>query len=125
MESNRTEQNKETPVGIGVEMKIHSLAKIAIGLGAVGGVYLLIQKRRNASSMATASAAPMHGFVRSGFEAVREAFIENFVRRREIGAACCVYHNGEKVIDLWGGVRNKTTGEPWEEDTMALGYSAD
>jgi len=43
MESNRTEQNKETPVGIGVEMKIHSLAKIALGLGAVGGVYLLIQ----------------------------------------------------------------------------------
>jgi CubicO group peptidase (beta-lactamase class C family) len=124
MESNRTEQNKETPVGIGVEMKIHSLAKIAIGLGAVGGVYLLIQKRRNASSIATASPASIHGFVNSGFEAVREAFVENFVRRREIGAACCVYHNGEKVIDLWGGVRNKTTGEPWEEDTMALVYSA-
>ena len=24
--------------------------------------------------------------------------------------------NGEKVVDLWGGVRNKTTGEPWNEE---------
>ena len=37
---------------------------------------------------------------------------------------CCVYHKGEKVVDLWGGVRNKATGEPWEENTMALVYSA-
>jgi CubicO group peptidase (beta-lactamase class C family) len=27
------------------------------------------------------------------------------------------------VVDLWGGVRNIATGEPWEEDTMALVYS--
>jgi CubicO group peptidase (beta-lactamase class C family) len=54
---------------------------------------------------------------------VREAFIENFERREELGAACCVYHRGEKVVDLWGGVRNKATGEPWEEDTMALVHS--
>lgn len=59
-----------------------------------------------------------------GYEAVREAFAENFARRREIGAACCVYHNGEKVVDLWGGVRNHATGEPWQRDTMALVYSA-
>jgi CubicO group peptidase (beta-lactamase class C family) len=63
------------------------------------------------------------GFVKPGFEAVREAFIENFERRNELGAACCVYHHGEKVADLWGGIRNKSTGEPWEEDTMALVHS--
>jgi len=34
-----------------------------------------------------------------------------------------VYRHGEKVVDLWGGVRNKATGEPWEEDTMVLVYS--
>ncbi len=63
------------------------------------------------------------GFARPGFEAVRDAFIENFERRGELGAACCAYHRGEKVVDLWGGVRNRATGEPWEEDTMALVYS--
>jgi CubicO group peptidase (beta-lactamase class C family) len=54
---------------------------------------------------------------------VREAFLENFERRGELGAACCIYHHGEKVVDLWGGIRNKATGEPWEEDTMAIVYS--
>jgi CubicO group peptidase (beta-lactamase class C family) len=58
--------------------------------------------------------------VSPGFEPVRAAFAENFSRRHELGGACCVYHRGEKVVDLWGGVRHKSTGEPWEEDTMVL-----
>jgi len=60
------------------------------------------------------------GFVKPGFEAVREAFIENFAKRDELGAACCMYFQGEKVVDLWGGIRNQATGEPWEEDTMVF-----
>ena len=63
------------------------------------------------------------GTVKHGFEDVQEAFIDNFTKRNELGAACCVYHRGEKVVDLWGGVRNKSTGEPWEEDTMVLVFS--
>ena len=63
------------------------------------------------------------GHVKPGFEAVREAFVENFARRNELGAACCIYYCGEKVVDLWGGVRTKLTGEPWEEDTMVCVYS--
>ena len=60
------------------------------------------------------------GFVKIGFEAVRKAFIENFEFRHDLGAACCIYYRGEKVVDLWGGIRNKVTGEPWQENTMAL-----
>jgi CubicO group peptidase (beta-lactamase class C family) len=63
------------------------------------------------------------GFVKPGFEAVRETFVENFERRNELGAACCAYRRGEKVVDLWGGIRNKATGEPWEEGTMVIVYS--
>ena len=66
----------------------------------------------------------IQGNVSPGFEAVREAFAENFVRRRELGGACCAFHRGEKVVDLWGGIRNKQTGEPWEQDTMVIVYSA-
>jgi CubicO group peptidase (beta-lactamase class C family) len=66
----------------------------------------------------------IEGQVSAGFEAVRAAFAENFSRRHELGGACCVYHRGEKVVDLWGGVRNKATGEPWEADTMVVVYSA-
>jgi len=70
------------------------------------------------------SEAIIHGFAGSGFEAVHEAFADNFSRRHELGAACCIYQNGKKVVDLWGGIRNKATGEPWEEDTMVLVFSA-
>lgn len=62
----------------------------------------------------------IHGHVSRGFEAVRNAFTENFLQRRELGGACCAYVRGEKVVDLWGGVRNKHTGEPWEKDTMVV-----
>jgi CubicO group peptidase (beta-lactamase class C family) len=64
------------------------------------------------------------GLVSRGFESVREAFAANFARRDELGGACCVYHRGEKVVDLWGGIRHKETGEPWEHDTMVIVHSA-
>lgn len=73
--------------------------------------------------MDTSQQNSIEGHVSAGFEAVRDAFVENFSRRHELGGACCVYHRGEKVVDLWGGVRNKSTGEPWQEDTMVLVYS--
>jgi CubicO group peptidase (beta-lactamase class C family) len=101
-----------------------TLTKAMIGLTAAGAALVLAQKKRNAAAEAARRPAAVHGTVSAGFEAVREAFAENFAERREIGAACCVYHKGEKVVDLWGGVRDLATGEPWREDTMALVYSA-
>jgi CubicO group peptidase (beta-lactamase class C family) len=74
--------------------------------------------------MAAIATSTVEGHVSQGFEAVREAFEENFTRRAELGGACCVYHRGRKVIDLWGGIRNKATGEPWERDTMVVVHSA-
>ncbi len=74
--------------------------------------------------MSKVQSSTISGFVKPGFEAVRAAFVENFTRRHELGAACCIYYQGEKVVDLWGGVRNKATGDPWEEDTMVLVFSA-
>ena len=66
----------------------------------------------------------VEGHVSAGFEAVRDAFSDNFRRRHELGGACCVYYQGEKVVDLWGGIRNKVTGEPWDRDTMVVVHSA-
>ncbi|RDE11391.1 MAG: EstA family serine hydrolase [Candidatus Thorarchaeota archaeon] len=71
----------------------------------------------------TTENSTISGFVKTGFEAVREAFVKNFQLRNELGAACCIYYKGEKVVDLWGGIRNEATGEPWEEDTMVLVWS--
>lgn len=105
-------------------MKMKTLTRAAIGLTAAGATYALVQKRRHALASEVSPAAEIHGFVNNGYEAVRDAFAENFARRREIGAACCVYHKGEKVVDLWGGIRNHATGEPWQRATKALVYSA-
>jgi CubicO group peptidase (beta-lactamase class C family) len=74
--------------------------------------------------MRTVAPSVVEGHVSRGFEAVRDAFEQNFARRGELGGACCAYYRGEKVVDLWGGVRNKVTGEPWEPDTMVVVHSA-
>ena len=65
----------------------------------------------------------IEGYAAAGFEKVRDVFADNFSRRQELGGACCVYYRGEKVVDLWGGLRNEATGEPWEQDTMVIVYS--
>ena len=65
----------------------------------------------------------IEGSVSKGFEPVREAFVENFTRRGELGGACCIYQDGEKVVDLWGGVRDRASGEPWRADTMVVVHS--
>jgi CubicO group peptidase (beta-lactamase class C family) len=111
----------------GVAVKINALTKTVIGVSAfsaVGAAYVLAQRKKHVLKSDVKAGVKIHGFVNNGYEAVRRTFAENFIRRREIGAACCVYHRGEKVVDLWGGVRNNLTDEPWEEDTMALVYSA-
>lgn len=64
------------------------------------------------------------GHAEPGFEAVADAFAENFASRKELGAACSMYVDGAEVVDLWGGIRNRKTGEPWEQDTMVIVWSA-
>jgi CubicO group peptidase (beta-lactamase class C family) len=82
----------------------------------------------NAQPSAARGPAHQHreigGFVYPGFEPVRDAFLENFTERNELGGACCVYYRGQKFVDLWGGIRNSRTGEPWLENTMVVVYSA-
>ena len=63
------------------------------------------------------------GTVAAGFEPVREAFVENFTERGERGGACCVHRFGERVVDLWGGVRDRRSAEPWRPDTMTIIHS--
>jgi CubicO group peptidase (beta-lactamase class C family) len=63
------------------------------------------------------------GYVAPGFERVREAFGQNLAHRYELGAACAAYHRGEKVVDLWGGHRDRHRTKLWQEDTLVLVYS--
>jgi CubicO group peptidase (beta-lactamase class C family) len=67
--------------------------------------------------------APIHGTVAPGFEEVEGVFRKNFREQNELGAACAVYYEGEKVVDLWGGYRDLERRLPWKEDTLVLVYS--
>ena len=99
---------------------------VLLGVGGANGWNL---SRRGSSPVGRPRTRPQRhleigGFVYPGLEPVRDAFIENFVERNELGGACCVYYRGQKFVDLWGGIRNNRTGEPWLEDTMVVVYSA-
>lgn len=58
------------------------------------------------------------------FKGIEDVFRENFAMGLESAGACfAVYHNGHLVVDLWGGVQNRDTGQPWTEHTMTVMFS--
>lgn len=68
----------------------------------------------------------VQGTVAPGLEPVREAFAANFERTgdyAEVGAALCVYRQGEKVVDLWGGFADAAGTRPWTADTLVNVWS--
>jgi len=65
----------------------------------------------------------VQGHIAPGFEPVRDIFEQQFETGQNLGAGVAVYHRGELVVDLWGGVADEATGAPWKRDTMALSYS--
>lgn len=65
----------------------------------------------------------VQGTVAEGFEPVRDAFVANFEAGLEVGAACSVFVQGRKVVDLWGGYRDPDTGARFEEDTLLTVFS--
>ena len=68
-------------------------------------------------------AIPIDGHCDSAFAAVAVAFRENFATRDEIGAGVCVYVDGRKVVDLWGGHVDAERTRTWKRDTLVNAYS--
>jgi CubicO group peptidase (beta-lactamase class C family) len=66
---------------------------------------------------------PVGGDADEGYGKVADAFHRNFSRGKEIGAAVAVYRDGRKVVDLWGGIANASTKEPWQQDTIVNVFS--
>ncbi|SYX83551.1 serine hydrolase domain-containing protein [Paenibacillus alvei] len=66
----------------------------------------------------------VQGWVAAGFEEVEEEFARNFTKRKQTGAACAVYIQGKKVVDLWGGVSDPYSGTLWQEHTMVPVFSS-
>src|SRR4051812_16414771 len=58
------------------------------------------------------------GRVEKGWERVADTFGANFQNGRDLGASCCVYLDGQPVVDIWGGLADRETGRPWQRDTI-------
>ena len=108
---------------LGVWERISIVAFMA-WVAALAAARLRCESYEQAAQEHVEAAFRIRGHLGAGFEPVRAAFAGNFSRRHELGGACCVYCAGEAVVDLWGGIRNERTGEPWERDTMVVVHSA-
>jgi CubicO group peptidase (beta-lactamase class C family) len=64
----------------------------------------------------------LHGHVHPEFWPVARALARQLRRGGRGGAAVCVYHQGECVVDMWGGSKD-AAGTPWQEDTMSVSFS--
>lgn len=54
------------------------------------------------------------------FEHVIDTFLAQLPQApRQGGAALTVYHQNQKVVDVWAGVANKQ-GDPWQEHNMSI-----
>jgi CubicO group peptidase (beta-lactamase class C family) len=64
----------------------------------------------------------LHGTIHPDFANVARSLRRILPKDGPGGAAVCVYHRGEKVVDAWGGTRDDR-GAPWQEDTLSLSFS--
>jgi CubicO group peptidase (beta-lactamase class C family) len=64
----------------------------------------------------------LDGQVHPDFADVAAALVRQIPKHEHAGAAVCVYHEGEPVVDIWGGNRDGE-GRPWLEDTTAASFS--
>lgn len=66
----------------------------------------------------------VYGRCDARFAGVLEAFAHNFDALGELGACVCITHEGETLVDLWGGLADEKSARPWEEDTLTCVYSS-
>ena len=81
----------------------------------------------NAAVTATApNGAVINGFVTPAFQPVFDAFVANFRTRGEIGSSIALTHQGQPVLEAWGGFADALSAAPvmpWNRDTVSLIFS--
>jgi len=65
---------------------------------------------------------PAQGTYDEGFASVARTFASQLATS-EVGAGLCVFHRGQCVVDLWGGVADVASGRAWERDTRCVVFS--
>jgi CubicO group peptidase (beta-lactamase class C family) len=78
----------------------------------------------NANAIPAEVIANVQGHCDTRFGPVRAAFVDNFSNRGELGATVCIFHQGEKVVDLIGGWRDTARTQRWTPETLANVWSS-
>jgi CubicO group peptidase (beta-lactamase class C family) len=65
----------------------------------------------------------VRGSVAASFSAVRDVFAEVLDGQPGTGASFAVWHDGQWIVDLWGGYADAAHTRPWEQDTLVMPYS--
>ncbi len=63
------------------------------------------------------------GSVAAPYTRVREVFADVLAGQPGTGASFAVWHDGEWVVDLWGGYADAGRTRPWQQDTLVMPYS--
>jgi CubicO group peptidase (beta-lactamase class C family) len=64
----------------------------------------------------------IEGTLHPDFWAVAQVLQQQLTGKRVGGAAVCVYHRGEPVVDIWAGSKD-ASAHPWQADTMSVSFS--
>ena len=65
----------------------------------------------------------VQGYCHEKFAIVREIFEKNINTGFERGAAVAIELEGEKIVDLWGGIDNDEKETSWQKDTIVNVFS--
>ena len=64
------------------------------------------------------------GYCHEDFIEVQRIFNHNFFKYGEIGSSLCVIVDGEIVVDIWAGHKNKHKTKEWSENTLSIAFSS-
>lgn len=68
--------------------------------------------------------AEIHGSCDPRFEKMREVLSANIDSGDDVGASVAVVHQGEMVVDMWGGWIDEKRSAPWSSDTIVNVWSS-
>ena len=63
------------------------------------------------------------GYCDPRFHAVRDQFAQALASGFDTGASIAVEHQGEMVVNLWGGYKDRGKTDPWSDDTLINVFS--
>src|SRR5690349_1727741 len=75
------------------------------------------------ADLARAGALVVEGFVAPGFKRVAESFAAQIESGEDLGAGFAAIRDGQTIVDIWGGWRERTKTQAWTEDTLPPVFS--